>query len=456
MNRKGLGAILLASCMIGIFGCSEHSPSGPNDVTTLNPESGRFGLSSMGKLEKRIATAAVQAGTNVKFNLGKIKGSSGFFFLLYNVGMTPITSVSLSVNNPAFSVFPSTMDTLIPGSDVGMLPVVKIAAFHGTPYDGVGSRPLLPMGQNKFTLHLSGNSKTASGADTVITLDAEMDLEALIMDLSIEGMAGPLGMSKIIDDVNLGPDINLVNELKIASYCMTSCKNDTNILIRNTGNVPLHCTVYRDQFTGTTDKHMVDTISDTLIKVGGNLSLLISSENRDVEPSDLYYVVASGDNAVADPSKLPLNDNGKFFALITTSPTNCSDAAVITRYNAYLATHQKDNCAKIWTLVDYRMMVYGQNYNNGDSIVFILYDFINNQLLSSFSGTKTALVQDDCYKGDYSADFFIVINEMLLLNNNKYKAFGLDMARVSNGGLSNWVPLTGFSLKPCNSSGQKN
>ncbi|HEX2958185.1 MAG TPA: hypothetical protein VHO70_15230, partial [Chitinispirillaceae bacterium] len=198
MNKMSLGAVLLAACVVVLVGCSEQSPSGPGSVTVLNPESGRFGLSSLGKLEKRSAASAVQQGSQVKFNLGKIKGSSGFFFLLYNVGMTPITNVSLSIDNPAFSVFPASMDTLIPGSDVGMLPVVKIAAFHGTPFDGVGNRPLLPQGKNECILHIQGASKTSAGVDTTIALEAVMSLDALVMALSLEGMNGALDISKTI------------------------------------------------------------------------------------------------------------------------------------------------------------------------------------------------------------------------------------------------------------------
>jgi hypothetical protein len=411
-----------------LAGCSEQSPSGLEQNTTLNPQCGKFGLSSMGKLEKRAAVTAVQAGSQVKFNLGKIKGSSGFFFLLYNVGMTPITNVSLSIENPAFSVFPSSMDTLIPGSDVGMLPVVKIAAFHGTPYDGVGNRPLLPKGQNEFVLHISGNSKTASGVDTVITLNAEMNLEALVMDMSIEGINGQLGFDGITNGIVL-PDID--KSLRIQSNYNTSCKGDSNIILRNTGNVPLHCFVYKTN----------DMLLDSIISSGSNVSIALAA----IGDCDL---IVSGDNAVVDPERLILNDNGKFCAKIVLSTKTCPDAQVIDRYNAYLAAHDKDQCGKRWLLIDYSILIYGQNYYDSDSIVFVMYDLVNNEELTSFSGNSGGLNQDNCYQGSILLESKIISEMLYSPAGTKFGAINPD--RISGGGQSNWEITSVVSINYCN------
>src|SRR5512133_334507 len=337
MIKKFLGTTLVVSSLLLIAGCSEQPASGLEQTTTLNPQSGKFGLSSMGKLEKRSADAAVQAGSQVTFNLGKIKGSSGFFFLLYNVGMTPITNVTLSIDNPAYSVFPSSMDTLIPGSDVGMLPVVKIAAFHGTPYDGVGTRPLLPMGNNKFVLHIAGNSKTTAGTDTVIALDAEMNLDALIMDLSIAGMneiltpasEGGVNTSEV---ANIGSGIT-----KVSNYT-TSCKADSIITIRNNGNVPLHCQMYRSSYVTANNNHTLEKIADTVI---ASRSVMIQSIYVS-DNSQVYYLVASGENAVVDPAKLQLNDNGTYCARIAVGTNECFTVQTEERFKAYLAAHEQD------------------------------------------------------------------------------------------------------------------
>ncbi|MBN1604238.1 MAG: hypothetical protein JW915_21690 [Chitinispirillaceae bacterium] len=445
MLKKYLRPIMVVSSLMLAAGCSEQSPSGPEKITTINPQCGTFGLSSMGKLEKRAAATTVRSGSDVKFDLGRIKGSSGFFFLLYNVGMTPITNVSLSIDNPAFSVFPSSMDTLIPGSDVGMLPVIKIAAFHGTPYDGVGTRPLLPKGPNTFVLHVSGNSKNASGADTVITLDAEMDLEALVMDLSIEGRSGlldaiPVGGLNISELAHIGKDIKNVSQF------ITSCKDDTIITINNTGNVPLHCMIYRSLMVNSA--YQVDKVTDSVISAGNNMSVSLDTI------AESFYLVASGDNAVADPVNISLNDNGMYYAWIRMSSQNCTDTLVVKRFNEYLDVHEQDQCAKIWALLNNSVLIYGQSYNAGDSVVFLLLDLVNNEQLTSFSGTLDALVQDNCYNGIYLNDFIVIANGMLTTQGWKGRNVKLTQGEISGGGSQNWIVTNSAVLTACSSSNE--
>lgn len=446
MNKRNLGLALLAASMIGLFGCSEQSPSGVDSTQKLNPECGRFGLSSLGKLEKRSAASAVQQDPQVRFNLGKIKGSSGFFFLLYNVGMTPITNVTLSIDNAAFSVFPTSMDTLIPGSDVGMLPVVKIAAFHGTPFDGVGNRPLLPKGKNKFILKISGNSKTASGADTVISLDAEMDLEALVMDMTIEGINGALDMTNLISSLNLAEFTTIANGIKIASNCYTSCVDDSIVLIRNSGNVPVYYQIFKSQYIKISNQYLIDTLLDSIVAPGNMFNLILHAD----EQNAAYFLIASGENAVTDPEKLVLNDNGNYCARIMKGTRTCNTIPVEDAYNAYLAAHGLDQCAKIWALLDYGVLIYGQSYNDGDSVVFVCHDLANNLQLTSFSGTKHALVQDNCYQGIYLNDFIVIMNGMLTTEAWKGRDVKLSQGQITTGGQQNWIVMNNVSLTSCN------
>lgn len=442
MIKKLLGTTIVVSSLLLIAGCSEQPASGPEQTTTLNPQSGKFGLSSMGKLEKRSADAAVKSGSQITFNLGKIKGSSGFFFLLYNVGMTPITNVTLSIANPAYSVFPSSMDTLIPGSDVGMLPVVKIAAFHGTPYDGVGTRPLLPMGNNKFTLHISGNSKTTAGADTVISLDAEMNLDALIMDMSIDGMNGKLTPAPE-GGVNTSEVARIESGITKVSNYTTSCKGDSIITIRNKGNVRLYCQIYNSSYVKASNNFTAVKITDTVIDPGVDFKQSIYSNDI----SQAYYLVASGENAVVDPAKLKLNDNGTYYARIAVGIGECSTLQTEARFKAYLAAHEQDQCGKKWAFINNSILIYGQNYRNGDSLVFVLHDLVNDVQLSSFTGKNGTLIQDNCYKGVYLSLFTNVIPAMLTGIDKDPKIFE---GYSYSGGSFNWVILPEFSLTPCN------
>ena len=118
MKHKVL--FLLAGILtILVVECNRTTPVSPNQTITLTPGPGAFGLGYMKGLSKSTANAAVKSGANVNFDLGSIKGSTAFYFLLYNIGSTPITNVTLSIADTPFAVYPSAMDTLIPGGDVG-------------------------------------------------------------------------------------------------------------------------------------------------------------------------------------------------------------------------------------------------------------------------------------------------------------------------------------------------
>ena len=66
-----------------IVECNRTAPVSPNETITLTPGPGKFAIGYMKGLSKRAANAAVQSGANVNFDLGSIKGSTAFYFLLY-------------------------------------------------------------------------------------------------------------------------------------------------------------------------------------------------------------------------------------------------------------------------------------------------------------------------------------------------------------------------------------
>jgi hypothetical protein len=201
-----------------IVECNRTTPVSPGQTITLTPGPGAFGLGYMKGLSKSTANTAVKSGANVNFNLGSIKGSTAFYFLLYNTGSTPITNVTLSMADSDFTVYPSNIDTLIPGGTLGMLPIIKVVALHGTAFEGIGTRPLMPMGENKTILHISGTTKIMQVKDTTATMDAGLDLVALVMNLSLR--------------VDGAIQKNLDCYLGGKSF-------DTMATLYNTGNVPI-------------------------------------------------------------------------------------------------------------------------------------------------------------------------------------------------------------------------
>lgn len=426
--------LILATCMMFASGCNQNSPSGPEVSVTLKPESGRFGISHMGGLAKKSALAEVKEGPGVSFNLGQIKGSTGYFFLLYNIGAVPITNVSLAIGTPGYAVFPTSMDTLIPGSDVGMLPVVKVSAFHGTAYDGVGTRPLLPMGNNTFTLHIEGTSKTASGADTTIELEAAMNLEAMVMDLDVSGKSGSITTSPFQGNINeTFEGVPGVKNERIYS-CNTECVDDSVVAITNTGNVPLHITLYSSSISPGSQRVVATRLFDSTIALSDTCKFTFDS---DID-QQRFLVIASGENTVSNPDKVMLQDNGSFYLVINPGENNCEDTLVLQSYRDFLASHENTDCVKSWALIDNKALFYGESFNDGDSVRFALIDMTDTTVITSCTGTSTPqstlLNRDDSYMGEYNELFVALI--LNLYSNGDMKLKDSQASQITSGGQS--------------------
>lgn len=230
---KVAGLILIAAFLITVQSCSKKSnPAGPTGPTvptgTTKKGPGRFAVSLMNGLSK---TSEIAASDTTSFDLGDLRHSEYFYFLLSNDGQTPITNISLSTDDSMFQVSPQTITQLGPaGSGSSSIqPVIRIAAIHGTALEGgIGFNPLMPMGINKCVLHIVG--QTTSGDTSIdVSLDVALQVNALVANFDLYN-----GSVKL-DPANGGwaipsPDGNSMRALFLQS--------DTLIQI-NTGNVPL-------------------------------------------------------------------------------------------------------------------------------------------------------------------------------------------------------------------------
>ena len=428
LYRYLVGGIALLS----VIGCTTSPVSGPEKTVTVHPDAGQFGLSHLANLNRKTAGAGVQEGENVHFDLGKIRGSTGFYFLLYNIGSTPITDVSLSVANNAFPVFPTSIDTLQPGSDVGMLPIVKVSAFHGTPYDGVGNRPLLPKGDNTFTLVISGKSKTAGGNDTVVELRAQMALTALVMDFSIAAPSGDIPMHSTFPHFFQSMEIDLPEiVLKKVNQYSVPCQSDTVFTLSNTGNVPLHITVYNCIFADNTidmDKHNTTFLKDTVVEEGTSIDL-DSRRYSNQNPSTVLII--SGDNTVCDPSHLILDDNGKCYLQVFASPILCSEGTTKSAWTLFVegnSLNVGDDCSGIFALIDSSMIFFAGKCPDGVPD-YGLYEYPDNfTVLCRVTGSDHTKCTDSRY-----SDLMDTIITHLEGENPNVKALGLEQGRISQG-----------------------
>lgn len=378
-----------------IVECNRTAPVSPNETITLTPGPGKFAIGYMKGLSKRAANAAVQSGANVNFDLGSIKGSTAFYFLLYNIGSTPITDVALSIADTDFTVYPTAMDTLIPGGDVGMLPVVKVNAFHGTPFDGIGYRPLMNKGLNTTILRMSGTTRTVKGKDTTVTLSAILDLQALVMDFKLFGRTGSVNFSNpamhSTGILNL-PDssLNRVSlttwneyypanfKIDFASISSTGCYSDnfrdTSMKLSNTGNVALHVYLYISGQTWSLD---------TIVPTGD--SILVAHPN-------VTYVI-DGNHTVADPKKITLQNDGRFyFKFSLPVSATCGQIVDLTPFITMAQSRSCADSANLLYLIDSSAVFWNRQGNCPD-------DYYSYTLFSAHSEDSILCRRNDSKAG---------------------------------------------------------
>jgi hypothetical protein len=298
------GFILMAQ----FISCNHNSsltPTAPVDSSKPVPGPGQFGLSHLKGLGKTSGSTMEQSGQNLSFDLGAIRGSSVFYFLLYNIGSKPITNVMLSVHDTNFSVYPATIDTLVPGGDLEVLPVIKISAYHGTALDGPGYRPLMPMGDNKADVMIVGKTQTASGSDTIVSLTAGLDLKALVMDIDMPQIS--LDTSSWILNGTFPERNNTVS-----TYNAPGC----SVVVRNTGNVPI---ILRAYYKLNNDQVYVYFDTATyIIEIDQNLEIPRLN-------SDIYFSL-DGNNTATNTKRLPPAPNGRCYLYLNHGSTHCQSS----------------------------------------------------------------------------------------------------------------------------------
>jgi hypothetical protein len=384
---------LLAS--IGIFmafvaGCNKSSPVSQSDTITLTPGPGKFGLSQLKGLAKTSAATAVKDGNNVDFNLGAIKGSSPFYFLLYNIGFTPITEVTLAIADTHFLVYPASMDTLIPGGDIGMLPIVKVSALHGTALDGAGYRALMPMGENTATLIIQGKTKRKRGEDTLLTMMVRLRLTALVMDFSLSFGDSMVDMSK--------PSYGLFNNIMLDNITFNAFfawgGPGYTMTFRNTGNVPIGIKVF---YEGEYDPNNNLTGSEKTATL--NIADSVSFPRPFTIDAGGYgaYVRLDGNNTVPKATAL-LHPNGKSYLYVFPPPDSLTISGIINRRILYAYTSECADISNRLFLIDSSMIFWdrrGSCANNSYSYTLFSAKSINSVLCTVYD-TLGGVAKEQC------------------------------------------------------------
>lgn len=184
MFKPSLSAIHIFSLLISllIISCQKKEEPIPQTQQPIEPieTSGFFVISSIEYPSNgRIASVS----PTYSFDLGALKASDKFSFLITNGGDKPIFNVTLTSDIAPFEILPKSIRS-IPGRNVGgVIQLLTINVTHGLSKTG-GPAPLLAQGQNKAVIRMSG--KTLVDNDTVaVTGEFTVSVDAKIVGLKI-------------------------------------------------------------------------------------------------------------------------------------------------------------------------------------------------------------------------------------------------------------------------------
>jgi hypothetical protein len=261
-----------------IAGCTDPSDS---------QQHGGFALQQLEGLA-RTSTDTAALTEQTSFDLGELRASRSYYFILSNTGDTDITDITLTSSSPAFSVEPSSIDALPPGGGA-IIPIIRISAVHGVAVDGVGLAPLLPPGQTTATISVRGTTTVDGPPD--VQLDVTLRVDAKVMDVELRSG------TQIIDLTQPSGSISTnLGGLGFARAYFYTPANGAQLT--NTGNIDIDVTYYNGRV------------------VSGHAT---ASPNQTVPVvfADATTFVALASAAVTDNKRLQLgNDGVAYFALM--------------------------------------------------------------------------------------------------------------------------------------------
>lgn len=312
MKNIKIYVILFIGLTVTILSCQKKknvNPKTPETPVKKVKVPGKFGLTQMQtgqRIRKQVMdgityvpyekSAANQRTTNmVNFDIGKLKASKSFYFILSNIGDTSLTNITIEANNPNVEVFPKSIDKLEPTGNTGIVPLLELGIIHGDRLNGVGFQSLLPMGDNTIELTLKGKTFGEKGEE-MVELKAEVKLFTEVMDVEY-----------YMDDQKL-PYKNTHG-----GYMTYNAMRGETFKIKNTGNVDIKL---RHYFVKGGYLDSLHPAFDTTLVLPVNQTYVFPRTTAKVDSRSYFnQVTLDGAGAVVDPAHLKLSTDGiiRFF-----------------------------------------------------------------------------------------------------------------------------------------------
>lgn len=160
--------ILIA--LLALLGCGKHSSPTNDDTDVIAKDTTQiqkpvpvkhFALSFSSPVangKKTVLGKVVASDTPVDFDMGIIKGTKSFPFLMNNNSTDPLTDITITSSNAKFTTAPSRIKTIgVPTESVGNNVLIQVTAIHGLSESGNGVFvPVITEDDDTTTITIAG------------------------------------------------------------------------------------------------------------------------------------------------------------------------------------------------------------------------------------------------------------------------------------------------------------
>lgn len=270
--------------------------SGCNDEEVQKTKSGYFTLSQL----KSPSNGRISSSNDVAadFDLGDLKASREFYFILNNGGENPITDITLETNDTRFLISPQNIGTLPSASSSGaIIPLISLGVIHGVQLNGVGFTDVLEMGDNSSVLTITGKT-TLNGEPIDLKSEFVFSVNAKKIDIILSengneiDLVNPIGFTGWTDIGGLGT---------VPLYSAPT----KAVKIKNIGNVDLIVTT----------RFLLAEEIETQITLTPNQSVDLELKNDEI--NEFTTIISlDGNGTISDNNRLQMGNNGKaYFAI---------------------------------------------------------------------------------------------------------------------------------------------
>ncbi|TAF77537.1 MAG: hypothetical protein EAZ53_02465 [Bacteroidetes bacterium] len=288
--------ILLTSCIAAVLvSCSKSTDPSVSGK-------GSFELVQAGNSARMEASANTQTET---FELGDIRASKTFNFVLANNGGQTIENIKIISNNANYEMSPTTITKLDPKTKAGLTPIISLGVIHGSAINGSALSTLLTKGENTAQITITGTTTNEKGVKEDVNMFAKFNSSAKIMDIAI-----------IHDNKNLRLDTLVGNQLLasnlgglglIRSYCI----NTNDFKIKNTGNVSITINYGTNSNGPLSSSKTINPEDEAAFTLPTNLLF------------NAFYFEIDGSNTISYDKRLQLGNTKKaYFSVINYSIVN--------------------------------------------------------------------------------------------------------------------------------------